>query len=205
MERVAVIGSGGVGRTLAQALRRGGMEVTVGVRTPSQAGEVPIDDAIAGASAVVVAIPGAAIEDFAATRGAALAGRLVLDASNDLSAGHGGAMHHMDAWARHAPAASVVRAFNTMGHENVGDPRLAGETADLLFCGPEEVRERTEEVIRAAGLRPVWLGGTEEADTLDGLTRIWFTLAFARGRGRRLAFRVLEEPAGGGVRSSGGA
>lgn len=197
MGTVAVIGAGGVGRTLAEALRSGGLEVTVGVRAPSEAGETTIAEAIASAEVVVIAVPGAAVEGLAATHGGALAGRVVLDASNDLSAGHGGAMHHMDAWARHAPAAAVFRAFNTMGVENVAGPRLAGQDADLLFCGPEGARERAEAVIRATGLRPVWVGGPEEADLLDGVTRLWFTLAFARGRGRRLAFRVLEEPAPG--------
>lgn len=197
MERVAVIGAGAVGRALAGALRDGGLEVVVGVRTPSEPGETTVAEAIASCGAVVVAVPGAAVEDLAAAHGAALAGRVVLDASNDLSSGHGGAMHHMDAWARHATGAAVFRAFNTMGVENVTDPRLRGVAADLLYCGPEDARERAEAVIRATGLRPVWVGGPEEADLLDGLTRLWFTLAFARGRGRRLAFRVLEDdPAG---------
>lgn len=197
METVAVIGAGSVGRALAEALRGGGLEVTVGVRAPSAAGGATIAEAIASAGVVVIAVPGAAVEDLAAAHGEALAGRVVLDASNDLSAGHGGAMHHMDVWARHAPGAAVFRAFNTMGVENVAGPRLAGQAADLLYCGPGDARERAEAVIGATGLRPVWVGGPEEADLLDGVTRLWFTLAFARGRGRRLAFRVLEEPASG--------
>ena len=189
MERVAVIGAGGVGSALAAALRRGGLDVVVGARSPSGPGQTAVADAIAGAGAVVVAIPGAAVEAFAAEHGPALAGRLVLDATNDLSGGHGGAMHHMEAWASHAPDALVCRAFNTIGHENVSAPEFADGIADLFWCGPETAREGAERVIAATGLRPVWVGGPETADVLDGIARLWFTLASARGR--RLAFRML--------------
>jgi 8-hydroxy-5-deazaflavin:NADPH oxidoreductase len=190
MGPVAVIGAGAVGRGLAGAIGQGGAPVVIGARSGGE-GTVPVEAAIADADVVVVAIPGAAVPAFAAEHGAALAGRTVIDATNDTSAG--GAMHHMDDWARSAPQARVYRAFNTVGWENVADPDLPGGPPDLLYCGPEDGRAAAEEVIAATGLRPVWTGGPETADLLDGLTRIWFTLAFARGRGRRLAFRVLED------------
>ncbi len=191
MGRVAVIGAGDVGGAIAAALRDGDREVTVGVRSPTEPGQQAVDEAIAGAGAVVVAIPGSAVEGFAATHGRALAGRLVLDATNDLSEGHGGALHHMDAWTLHAPGALVCRAFNTIGFENVARPRFGEENADLLWCGPEPAQEEAEDLIRSTGLRPVRVGGAEAADLLDGVARLWFTLA--RGRGRHVAFRVLED------------
>jgi hypothetical protein len=50
-----------------------------------------------------------------------------------------------------------------------------------------------EALIDAVGLRPVYLGD-DQADTLDGLLPVWFTLS--KLRGRHLAFKVLEDPAG---------
>lgn len=191
MGRVAVIGAGAVGTALANALRGGGLDVVVGVRSPAERGQATVAEAIADAATVVVAIPGAGVEAFAAEHGPALAGRLVLDATNDLGAGHAGAMHHMDAWASHAPGAVVCRAFNTVGHENVSAPRFSDGVADLFWCGPESARKEAERVISATGLRPVWVGGPEAADVLDGIARLWFTMAFARGHGRHLAFRML--------------
>lgn len=187
-QRIAVIGAGAVGRGLAGALARGGADVVIGARSGAD-GTVPVSEAIAGADVVVVAVPGAAVPAFAAEHGAALDGRVVLDATNDTS---GEVMHHMDDWERAAPGALVFRAFNTLGWENVADPDLPGGPPDLLYCGPVQACAVAEEAIAATGLRPVWIGGPEDADLLDGLTRLWFTLAFARGRGRRLAFRVLE-------------
>jgi len=195
MPAIAVIGAGGVGRTLADALRRGGNEVVTGVRSPSEPGEGPVEEAIAGAEVVVLAIPGTAVEAFVRDHAAALSGRMVIDATNDLGDGHGGPMHHLDAWAREAPGAIVFRAFNTMGVENVLAPEFDGVVADLLYCGPESHRAAAEAVIRSTGLHPVRVGDTDAADVLDGVTRLWFTLAFARGHGRHLAFRVLGGPA----------
>jgi hypothetical protein len=37
----------------------------------------------------------------------------------------------------------------------------------------------------------VRIGGIDAADTLDGVTRLWFQLAFAEGMGRRLGVRLL--------------
>jgi hypothetical protein len=100
-------------------------------------------------------------------------------------------MHHVAEWTCDAPDAAVFRAFNTMGWENFAEPSFDGIAADLFYCGPAARLEEVEHVIRAVGLNPVRIGDIDTADVLDGLTRLWFTLAFAGGRGRRLAFRLL--------------
>jgi predicted dinucleotide-binding enzyme len=47
-------------------------------------------------------------------------------------------------------------------------------------------------LITDIGLRPIYIGGLEQADLLDKLTRLWFTLALQQGRGRHLALKLLE-------------
>jgi len=42
-----------------------------------------------------------------------------------------------------------------------------------------------------AGLRPVWVGGADQADTIDGVLRLWYTLS--RARGRRIAFKLISD------------
>jgi hypothetical protein len=37
----------------------------------------------------------------------------------------------------------------------------------------------------------IGIGGPQEADAVDGLTRAWFALVFRRGPGRHLALRLL--------------
>jgi predicted dinucleotide-binding enzyme len=87
-----------------------------------------------------------------------------------------------------------VRAFNTIGFENLANPFIGGVTADLLYAAEDSLaRDTAETLIRDIGLEPVWLGGIDTFDILDSITRLWFTLALQRKLGRRLAFKVLCE------------
>jgi hypothetical protein len=46
-------------------------------------------------------------------------------------------------------------------------------------------------VIEGVGLRPVFVGPDQE-QLIDSLFGLWIALAVTQGRGRRLAFRLLE-------------
>lgn len=200
---LTVIGTGNIGATLARRWADAGHRITIGARDPAaahvQALVAELGDgatalgltaAVSGAAAVLVATPGAAVPDLAATLGPALAGTVVLDATNHMGADR---LHHLDAWAASAPDAHVFRAFNTLGWENFAEPDHAGVAADLLYCGPETGRDVVERLIADVGLRPVLLGDVDQADALDGATRLWFALVFGQGRPRRTAFRLLDD------------
>jgi 8-hydroxy-5-deazaflavin:NADPH oxidoreductase len=201
--RVATVGAGAVGRALAGRLAGAGLDVTLAMRDPARTPDgwtgrtSEVAAALDAADVVVVAVPGTAVPAFAAEHGARLAGRVVLDASNDMSGGGTGPLHHRSAWDEHAPGAHVFRAFNTLGWDTMARPVVAGERADLLYSGPDGPPDATARtVIAATGLRPVRVGGPEADGLLDGATRLWFALAMRDGRRRRLAFRVIEEPPG---------
>jgi 8-hydroxy-5-deazaflavin:NADPH oxidoreductase len=193
--RIGVIGGGSVGGTLAKALARAGHEVKVGVRSPEGrelegATVVAAGDAVAGAEAVIVAVPGAQVEVFLAEHGDALDGVVVLDASNTIGAG--GPMHHAAAFAEHAPGAQMVRAFNTLGWENFADPAFGEERCDLFWCGPAgAASDVAERIIGDVGLRPVRVGGPEAVGAVDGVAALWFALVRETGGKRRIAFRTL--------------
>lgn len=196
---VAVIGTGKVGTTIGRAVARAGHAVQFGSRSPSgdiAAGHgaamkvTTIPDALAPADLVVVAVPGNAVEEFARQHGAALAGKIVVDATN--RSGGAGPTHSASTFAEHAPQARYARAFNTLGWENFADPDFGGTTADLFFSCPTADRPTVEDLVSAVGLRPMYLG-EEQYDTLDGVVRLWFALAVGQGRGRHLAFKVLHD------------
>src|SRR3954451_21157860 len=133
MTSIGVIGSGNIGGTLGEAWRRAGHEVSYTSRSAEPPRTVPIAEAIAGAEVVLLALPGAAVPALLAEHGAALDGRVVIDATNDLG---GERLNHADAYRKSAPGARLVRAFNTLGYELFADPSVGGEVADLLWCGP---------------------------------------------------------------------
>ncbi len=185
--RIAVVGAGNIGRTLGGKWTDAGHEVVYGVRRPGDPGTASVEAAAAEAEVVVLAIPGAAAKGVVASLGGALAGKVVVDATNDVQGT--GKLHALDEL---ADGAHPVRAFNTLGWENFADPVIDGLTVDLLYAAEEGVaKDAAETLIRDVGLEPVWVGGVDAFDVVDSVTRLWFTLALQRGLGRRLAFKVL--------------
>ena len=122
-----------------------------------------------------------------ATLGAALAGKVVIDATNDVPGA--GKLHALDEL---TDGAYPVRAFNTLGWENYADPVVDGVKADLFYAAEEgHAKQVADPLIVDVGLEPVWLGGVDTFDIVDSLTRLWFPLVFQRKLGRRLAFKML--------------
>lgn len=190
---VAVIGTGHVGATLGRALDRAGHQVRFGSRSHAggQLSGIEVADvaeALAGAEAVLVAIPGAAVADFATTHGGSLQGALVVDATNNLG-GSGPANGHEPL--SRVPGLRYARAFNTLGWENFEDPRFGAERADLFFsCDDPSDVEAVARLIEDVGLRPIHVGPNQHA-AVDGLLAVWFALS--KQRGRHLAFRLLSD------------
>jgi predicted dinucleotide-binding enzyme len=191
----AVIGTGFIGGTIGRAFARAGLPTVFGSRHPADdavAGEggasvASVADAIAQADTVVLALPAAGVEDLLQTHGDALAGKLVIDAANNVG---GAVAHHFDLVTRHAPKARYARAFNTLGGENFADPDFDGTPADLFFSSSPADRGVVEELITAVGLRPMYVGENQQ-DVVDGMLRLWFALAVGQGHGRHLAFHTL--------------
>jgi hypothetical protein len=191
---IAIIGAGNIGKTLGEKWAQAGHRVAYGVRNPADpkhAGlnAVSVAESLAGAEVVLLALPGAGVAEFAAQFGASLAGKIVIDATNNPRSA---VMNNLEPLQTAAPGAILVRALSTLGWENFADPQLGGQQIDLFYAGVEAARPAAEQLIREIGLRPVCLGGLEAVPALDGLTRAWFALAFGQGKGRRVAFKLLE-------------
>lgn len=200
--KITVLGTGNIGATLGKKWAGQGHEVTFGVRDvtaakhqtlletiPGQATIAPTVEAAAAAEVVVLAIPGAAVKETMAQLGSTLADKLIIDATNQITQADMSAIATITAA---APQAKLFRAFNTLGWENFETPELGGAQIDLFYCGqPDAGRETVAQLIADIGLRPVYLGGLDKAPILDALTRLWFTLGYEQGHGRRLAFKML--------------
>lgn len=135
---------------------------------------------------VVFAIPGPSVAAVAAEHGAALAGKVVVDATNRMG---GPVVNNRAEIVEAAPDVHYVRAFNTLGWENFADPVA---DADLFFAADPEGRATAETLIEAIGLRPQYLGDDDAAATVDALLPVWFALTKQRGGNRRVALRVVE-------------
>ncbi len=184
--KIAVIGAGPVGRAVGGGWGKAGHDVRYGVRSPGP-DVTTVADALDGADAVLLAVPGAALPALLDEHAGRLDGRLVLDATNLMG---GTSLHQVPLLAERLPAARIARAFCTVGHEVLADPVLDGQAADLFWCGAED--GTVEALISDTGARPIRIGGLDAADVLDGVARLWFALTFGQGRGREHGLKVLD-------------
>ena len=190
--RIAVIGKGNIGGSLGTKWRAAGHDVVYGARDGS--GEGPggapvrgIGDALKDVDVVVLAVPGQVVADVVTGHGAALAGKTVIDAVNRIGAPE---FDSRAIIAQAAPRARYVRAFNSLGWENFADP-MPG--TNMFFAADPDARATAEELIRAVGLEPAFLGDANATTTVDGLLPLWFALVQQNGGNRRVALRIITE------------
>jgi predicted dinucleotide-binding enzyme len=201
--KIAVLGLGNVGRTLGVKWFQSGHEVVFGVRdldSPKVQGFraengakisiAPISQAVAFGEVVVFAVPGSAVPAIVDAYADELNEKIIVDTTNYVAKIYLSAVAIL---AARSPDARVFRAFNTLGWENFAQPQFGEIQADLFYCGPEDspALKAVEALIADIGLRPIYVGGLDQVNLLDGVTRLWFALVNGRKMGRRLAFKVL--------------
>ncbi len=179
--RIAVIGTGSVGQTLAPAFRRIGHDVVVGTRDPEATrsrpewagGEIPVvafADAGTDADMVVNATSGTvSLEALAEVD---LDGKVLLDVSNplDFSGGFPPTLSVKDTDSvaeqiqRAHPEARVVKALNTVTAGVMVDPGQLAEATTMFVAGDDALaREAVGALLRDLGWTDI-----VEFPTLDG-------------------------------------
>lgn len=196
--RIAVIGAGNVGATLGKAWLATGHSVTYGVRKPdgTHPEEKTVHEAATGAEVVVLATPWPAIEDALAACGD-LSGKVVVDCTNPLLPGLAGlelgtTTSGVEKVAALAPAACVVKAFNTVGFNVMANPVFDGRPVSMLYCGDDAgAKTAVRRLIVDCGFEPVDAGPLKQARLLEPFALLWISMAMQYGYGREIAFRFL--------------
>lgn len=202
-QTVAVLGAGNIGGTLGRKWIATGHQVVFGVSDPngkhaqslrSDLGEKAvigsIEDALgSNPDVVLLALPGNVVGTIITTYAKQLDGRIIIDATNNMG---GATMNSFGTLHEQTPNALPFRAFNTYGAVNFGNPQYAQGVANLFFCGPDgDARTKVEQLITDVGPEPMYVGGIDQVNVVDGVTRLWSALAFGQKRGPHLAFKVL--------------
>jgi hypothetical protein len=187
--KIAVIGTGHIGGTLGGRWRAAGHEVMYGSRAGSGEGPggarlMAMGEALTGADVIVLAVPGGVVTEVISANGAALAGKIVIDAVNRIGEPEFDSRAAVEAA---APDARYVRAFNTLGWENFADP-LPGSV--LFFAADPSARPAAEELITAVGLEPVFAGDPDATPNVDALLPLWFALVQHNRGNRRVALQI---------------
>jgi len=194
--QIGIIGTGSVGSALASGFAAAGHDVVLGSRRPETAGSdgPPVRSqraAAEGGDVVVLAVPSGVVVDVAADLADALADTPVVDATNEYPsprADRSLAARVADA----APAANVVKAFNTIGANRMTDPVIDGEPATMFLAGDDADAVRTVATLAAdLGFEPLVAGDLAAAAHLEHLARFWIHLSGEHGRD--IGFRLLSE------------
>ena len=154
--RITVLGRGNVGGALAHLWEDAGHEVTPLGRGGGDA---------SGSDVVVVAVPSGQI-DAAFDHVTGIAGQPVIDATNSF----GGRAEGYESLAHQVKARTggpVAKAFNAnfaVIYDHIGEQRAK---PSCLYCGDEEARQVTEQLIADAGYEPVLVGGLDHARALE--------------------------------------
>ncbi len=197
--KVGVLGSGDVGRTLAQGFAARGHDVKLGSRSPESPklrafrqkarGNISFGSFRAAAEhgkIVVLSVHGDAAEAVLDAVGPeAFAGKLVIDTTNPLDFSGGAPTLFVgltdslgERVQRKIPQACVVKAFNTVSSEQMFEPTLPGKRPEMLICGNDAAAKRqVARIVREFGWAGVLdIGGIEGARWLEPLVPLWVRL-----------------------------
>jgi len=213
-KRVGVLGSGVVGRTLAEGFLKHGYEVMLGTRDPAR-GEVPAwlaanpgakagtfrETAVFG-EIVVLAVKGTVVEEVITQAGPDhLTGKIVIDTTNPLTdaAPVNGILQFSTGPNQSLgekvqallPNAHIVKAFNSVGAALMINPKFEQGTPTMFLCGNNpEAKNTVSGICVQFGWEPYECGDIAASRALEPLCMLWCLPGFLRNDWRH-AFKML--------------
>jgi predicted dinucleotide-binding enzyme len=214
MKKVAVLGSGVVGETLANGLLKHGYAVMRASREPAKLegwqsgakGEASIGtfaDAAKWGELVILAVKGAAAEEALEQAGIAnLAGKTVIDTTNPIAnepPDHGVIRYFtaandslMERLQKKAPQAKFVKAFNSVGNAFMVNPKLEA-TPTMFICGDDaNAKSQTTEILTKFGWETADMGGVQSARAIEPLCQLWCIPGMTTGNWMPGAFKLVK-------------
>lgn len=210
--KVAVLGSGDVGKTLAGGFLQYGHDVVLGTREPNKVADwaaqhpkARIDssaNAAKFAEIIVLAVKGTAAADALRGAGAAnLARKVVIDATNPIADAPpvNGVLKFftsldeslMERLQREFPEARFVKAFNSVGHRLMIQPNFQEGKPTMFICGNDDAaRQTVRGILDQFGWETADMGKAEAARAIEPLCMLWLIPGFLRNQWSH-AFKLL--------------
>lgn len=189
--KVAIIGSGNVGKALAASAGKAGHDVTISSRHAENAQEAAKatnakaaasnQEAIMAAELVILAVPTDAVEEVVGSLATDLEGKVVVDVSNRVDMADppktldGTSM--AERIQKRVPKAHVVKAFNYAFASRMADPKVHGTRLDAFVAGDDEAAKKEAlEFANSIGFRPIDAGPLAMARALEAMAALNISL-----------------------------
>ena len=185
--RIAIIGSGNVGKALASSATKAGHHVTLSARSAEKAREVAEAtnahaassnrDAVKDAELVVLAVPPDKVDEVVGGLSPELDGKVIIDVTNRVDMKDPGKTLDGSSMSEHiqkkAPKAHVVKAFNYIFASKMADPKVNGKRLDGFVAGDDEpAKQKALQFVESIGFRPIDAGPLAMARALEGMASL---------------------------------
>lgn len=215
MKKVGILGSGDVGKALANGFLKYGYQVMIGTRTTSKLDEWKSSaganaqvgsfaDAAAFGEIVVLATKGTiAKESLKLAKGENLIGKTIIDATNPIAdaAPVNGVLKFftnldkslMEDLQSSFPNANFVKSFNSVGNAFFVNPDFGGVKPTMFICGNNENAKRiVTEINTLFGWETEDMGMVEAARAIEPLCMLWCIPGMSQNRWSH-AFKLLKK------------
>lgn len=189
--KVAIIGSGNVGKALAASAKTAGHHVTISSRRAEKAQEAANAinvraassnrEAVKDADLVILAVPADKVDEVVGPLTPDLDGKVIVDVTNRVDMQDptktldGSSM--AEQIQKSLPRAHVVKAFNYAFASRMANPKVNGSRLDGFVAGDDEAAKKLAlEFVKSIGFRPIDAGPLAMARALEGLAILNITL-----------------------------
>lgn len=213
--KIGIIGSGDVGRKLADGFIELGHHVKIGSRDPNQSKITDwinkhdkekassgtfAETASFGELVVLATLWEGTADAIQLSNSKNLTNKIVIDVTNPLDFSKGIpptlAVGHTDSGGetvqRLLPDSKVVKAFNIVGNPHMVHPDFPDGRPTMFICGNDEASKKivTDDILSKFGWETIDIGGIECSRVLEPLALIWILQYFKTGNGNH-AFKLL--------------
>ena len=199
--KIAIIGAGNVGGTLARRFAEVGHSVFLGVRNVNDAkvkallsdriSAHSVTEAVAKADVIVTAAYPTTTKEIAKQMGD-VSKKVIIDAMNTFRGKPVPYTTTAEALLAWTNCKDVVRCFNTTGFENMENPKYKGIKIDMFVAGDSKKGKKiATQLAKEIGFGEVYdLGGNDKFELMEQIVVVWVSLAQILGR--NIALSILK-------------
>ena len=203
--KIAILGAGNVGGTLAKRWSDMGHTITLGVRDASSVKVKNVTtshptikarsvmEAVRDSDVILVSLPINVVVDVAKQCGD-LSGKVIIDATNTVSQKPTPYATATEAFKELTKCNDIAKCFNSTGFENMENPEYGDIAADMFIAGDsEKAKTIATQLAKEIGFGECYdFGGDDKIPLLEQFAMVWINLAIFQKVGRNIAFKVLK-------------